>query len=281
MTAAATVIIPTYAHAPFLRQAIESARNQTVSDLEICVVCDGSTDEMINMIEALAAKDPRIKSFINSKASGTGEIHRPAVIAATSSPIICYLSHDDLWFPHHVATMKRLLEDADFAHTIHNEIGLGEERFVPKKFIYADISSTETVQAMLNPKVPCNFFGLTFAAHTRDAYNRLEEGWTATPEGIWTDLYMWRKFLRTSWCRCVSYLGVTALHFNKAYWTQLLSGEGMATELEQCLVNMRSPGFLQDFNTAAVRMLFEQRSQRKKILTRVRRRLRRLLGWSC
>jgi hypothetical protein len=45
---------------------------------------------------------------------------------------------------------------------------------------------------------PQNTISLTGASHTRQAYLALEEGWSAGPPGIWTDLYMWVKFFRNS-----------------------------------------------------------------------------------
>jgi glycosyltransferase involved in cell wall biosynthesis len=60
MPARATVIIPTFGDASFLRWAIASAQLQTVRELEIRVVCDGSPLHMREQIQAMAAEDPRI-----------------------------------------------------------------------------------------------------------------------------------------------------------------------------------------------------------------------------
>ncbi|BEQ13560.1 glycosyltransferase family A protein [Desulfoferula mesophila] len=256
MAAAATVIIPTYGKAPFLRQALASVQRQTVRELEICVVCDGVSNELLEMLEKIAASDSRVMVWVNPKAPRTGEVHRPAAIAATTAPVICYLGHDDLWFSHHVSTMIRLLQNADFGHTLHCEGGLGRERFVAQRFLYGDLSSRETAQAMLDPARNYNIVGLTFAGHTREAYQRLAEGWNTAPEGVPTDLHMWRKFLRAPWCRCVSHLGVTALHFAKAYRSQLFSDEAFAAELERYLAVMAAPDLLQELHAAALGGLF-------------------------
>ena len=42
---------------------------------------------------------------------------------------------------------------------------------------------------------PYNFFGLSFAGYRMAACRQLPEGWVPAPPYIWTDLFMWRKFL--------------------------------------------------------------------------------------
>ena len=51
MKTRATVIIPTFGNAKFARWAIKSVQNQTVKDIEICIICDGSPDNMVLFLE--------------------------------------------------------------------------------------------------------------------------------------------------------------------------------------------------------------------------------------
>ena len=259
MSASAAVIIPTYGDAPFLRQAVASVQAQTVSDLEVCIISDGSPPEMISMIDQMAAEDERIEAFHNPKAARTGEIHRCRAIAETTAPVICYLGHDDLWLPHHAATMVRMLQKADFTHSMHVEMGLAADRFKPLLFHYADLELDVYKKAMLNLEKPRNFFGLTFGAHTRKAYEAVHEGWTTTPDGIWTDFYMWHKLLKNPGCRSASHMGVTALHFEKKYWSGLMSSQEYAEELDLYLTKMQSDDFLQDLNSAAFKNLIRSK----------------------
>ena len=251
-----TVIVPTYGDAPYIRWALASAQAQTVREIEICVLCDGSPPQMVEMLHGIAANDYRIRVWVFPKAPRTGEVHRAKVIPETTGKIICYLSHDDLWFPHHVETVERMLRDADFVHTLHVGAGLGEELGLVRYILWADIASRKFRDRMLDTTIFGDYFGLTFGAHTHEAYSRLEEGWTVTPDGVYTDLHMWRKFLRAPWCRCANHPGITGLHFNRPYWANLFTPEEFDRELGRCFARMGDPLFHEEFLNQALQYAF-------------------------
>lgn len=239
----ATVIIPTFGHAPFVRCAIESVQSQTVKELEICVILDGSPASMKELIEELAARDERIRIFAFPKAPRTGEIHRAKIIPQTSGTIICYLAHDDLWLPHHVETMERGLAEADFTHSIHANLGLSEPLGKIQETTLCDLAHPVVRQRMLGPEFPRHGFGLSFGAHTREAYFQLPSGWDTTPDGVPTDIHMWRKFLSRPEIRAKSMMTLSALHFPAPSWRQSLSEEELERILDQCLLKLRDPDF--------------------------------------
>lgn len=59
-----SVIVTCYNIAPYLGQCLESVCGQTLQDLEIIVVDDGSSDETPQIIRDWAARDPRIKPIL-------------------------------------------------------------------------------------------------------------------------------------------------------------------------------------------------------------------------
>ena len=66
-----SVIMPTYKVEKYLRQCIDSVINQTLSDIEIILVDDGSPDNCGAIIDEYAAKDSRIIA-IHKKNGGYG-----------------------------------------------------------------------------------------------------------------------------------------------------------------------------------------------------------------
>jgi glycosyltransferase involved in cell wall biosynthesis len=58
-----SVIIPIYNVEPYLRECIDSIRNQTYQDLDIILINDGSQDKCGEICEDYAKKDTRIRVF--------------------------------------------------------------------------------------------------------------------------------------------------------------------------------------------------------------------------
>ena len=76
MTPRATVVIPTWNAPDSLGPAIDSARAQTLEDLEILVVGDGATPDSLAIAHGRAATDPRVRVLDLPKAPARGERNR-------------------------------------------------------------------------------------------------------------------------------------------------------------------------------------------------------------
>ena len=81
-----SVIMPCYNTAPYLRQALDSVVNQTLKDIEIICVNDGSTDNTLDIIKEYAARDSRIK-YIDKPNAGYGHSMNCGVDLATGEYI--------------------------------------------------------------------------------------------------------------------------------------------------------------------------------------------------
>lgn len=64
-----SVIVPVYNNEKYIRKCIQSLQKQTLSDIEIIVINDGSTDDSPNIVKKLMDKDPRIR-LIEQKNQG-------------------------------------------------------------------------------------------------------------------------------------------------------------------------------------------------------------------
>ncbi len=213
-----TVIFPTFGSASFSKWALKSVCDQTVIDIEIFIICDGSPKEMINTFREFETNDKRIKLFEFPKSKRTGEPYRDHIIRNYArGKAVFYCSHDDLWFPNHIEELLMALHKYSFAHSIHASINASSYNNCSDDLFHyilnADLSEKIYRDEMLSDTPLRNYFGLTYAAHTRKSYLKLKEGWTTTPEGIYTDLYMWRKFLRKYGNACGTLKRITALNF--------------------------------------------------------------------
>jgi glycosyltransferase involved in cell wall biosynthesis len=103
-----SVIIPVYNRAHVVGDAIRSVLDQTCQDFEIVVVDDGSQDDSASVITSF--QDPRIR-FIRQANAGGGAARNTA-IDASKGRFIAPLDSDDVFLPHHLETMKALLENS-------------------------------------------------------------------------------------------------------------------------------------------------------------------------
>ena len=81
-----SVIIPVYNVEKYLKECLDSVVNQTLKDIEIICINDGSTDQSLSILESYAIKDERIK-IINKENSGYGASMNLGLEAATGEYI--------------------------------------------------------------------------------------------------------------------------------------------------------------------------------------------------
>lgn len=103
-----SVVIPVYNVEKYIRQCLDSAINQTLEDIEIICVDDGSTDSCPQILDEYAAKDTRIK-VIHKKNSGYGHSMNVGMDAATGK-YFAILESDDII---HLKMYEELYEIAE------------------------------------------------------------------------------------------------------------------------------------------------------------------------
>lgn len=81
-----SIVVPVYNVEKYLKECIESIINQTLEDIEIIFVNDGSTDSSLEILNNYAKKDSRI-IVINKSNSGYGHTMNMGINAATGEYI--------------------------------------------------------------------------------------------------------------------------------------------------------------------------------------------------
>lgn len=90
-----SVIIPVYNVEQYLRQCLDSVINQSLKDIEIILVDDGSTDSSLSICKEYAQKDSRIKIF-EQKNLGSGAARNKGIKSANSEFVI-FMDSDDYY----------------------------------------------------------------------------------------------------------------------------------------------------------------------------------------
>ncbi|AUV82860.1 glycosyl transferase family 2 [Salinigranum rubrum] len=91
-----SVVVPTYNCADVLPRTIESVLAQTLSDLELIVVDDASTDETESVVSGY--DDPRIR-YVRHPTNRGGSAARNTGIANARGTYVAFLDADDEWYP--------------------------------------------------------------------------------------------------------------------------------------------------------------------------------------
>ena len=113
-----SVIIPAYNAAGWLADTLASARGQTLKDIEILVIDDGSSDGTATLVRDQMSEDGRIR-LIERPNGGVGAARNSGIREARGR-YIAPLDADDLWYPRklelQVARMEACGEDVGLVY---------------------------------------------------------------------------------------------------------------------------------------------------------------------
>lgn len=94
LTPKVSVIIPTYNVEQYIEKCLNSVISQTLVDVEIIIVDDGSTDSTPQIIKEYEKRDSRIKVYINDTNHGAGYTKNRA-LAAARGEYVGFVDSDD------------------------------------------------------------------------------------------------------------------------------------------------------------------------------------------
>ena len=97
-----SVVMPAYNATATLEASMRSALAQTHADVELLVVDDCSTDGTWDVVQRLAAEDPRVVPIRQPRNAGVAAA-RAAGIEAATGRYIAFLDSDDRWYPDKLA----------------------------------------------------------------------------------------------------------------------------------------------------------------------------------
>lgn len=116
-----SILVSNYNYARYIGESIQSALDQTYTNIELIICDDGSTDDSLSVIEEYGRKDSRLQLI--RKPNGGQASGFNAAFYASRGEIIALLDSDDLFLPHKV---ERIV--ADFR--AHAEAGFGVHRVI-------------------------------------------------------------------------------------------------------------------------------------------------------
>jgi glycosyltransferase involved in cell wall biosynthesis len=106
-----SVIVPAYDCEAYLGDALASLMNQTIRNIEIIVVDDGSTDASADVADEYASRDSRIRVIRRSSASGHPACARNDGLRVARGTYIALLDADDVAEPWRLASSVAAMEE--------------------------------------------------------------------------------------------------------------------------------------------------------------------------
>lgn len=122
-----SVVMPAHDAGATVGAAVESALAQSMPELELIVVDDGSGDDTAEVVESIA--DPRL-ALLRQDCGGPGAA-RNAGIRRASGEWIALLDADDIWLPHKLERQLEALEAAPGAGAAQSGAWFVDERLEP------------------------------------------------------------------------------------------------------------------------------------------------------
>jgi glycosyltransferase involved in cell wall biosynthesis len=119
----ASIIIPAYNGEKTIAETIESVLNQTLKNIEIIVVNDGSTDKTSEVVRQFS--DPRLR-LIEQENAGVAAARNHGA-AVSQGRYLTFIDADDLWTPEKVEDQVRALEMNPDAGAVYSWIDWVDE----------------------------------------------------------------------------------------------------------------------------------------------------------
>lgn len=149
-------VIPVYDRTDVLRESIRSALSQTVANLEVIVVTDGSPPETLKVVSEFAS-DPRMRIFNFPKSSGNAVRGRNKGIIESRGKYIAFLDSDDIAVPSRLEMTLPLLENnqADVVYGAWQAIVDGSRDNTTIADGQIVLSPNADLKMLLETSVPC------------------------------------------------------------------------------------------------------------------------------
>lgn len=147
-----SIVTPSYNSEKFISETIASVQKQTVTDWELLIVDDASSDTTVAEIKRLQAEDSRIKCF--SLQENKGPAHaRNLGIQKARGKYLTFLDADDLWFPEFLERSSTEAKMHPFVFASYKRLDENLEPYlsdfiVPEKVSYTDILKSNSISCL-------------------------------------------------------------------------------------------------------------------------------------
>nr|MCR5457865.1 glycosyltransferase [Clostridiales bacterium] len=178
-----SVIIPVYNVEKYLRECMDSVLNQTLKDIEVICVDDGSTDGSLEILRAYESKDSRVKVYTqNNKFAG---VARNNGFSHATGKYCIFLDSDDRFEKNLLQkTYKKAEKDQadivafnfdrfDEFGKVEKRIGVHTELLPKNKAVFSYKDCPEYIMSVVNPTPWTKLYRTSFIAENNLKYEEI------------------------------------------------------------------------------------------------------------
>lgn len=115
-----SVILPVFNGEEFLSAACTSVLNQTLGNVELIIVDDGSTDSSLSIAKSIGNADSRVKVIPLGTNSGLPAVPRNVGIAEAKGRYVAFIDHDDSWWSRKLVRQTSALDKRHDFGMVHS-----------------------------------------------------------------------------------------------------------------------------------------------------------------
>jgi glycosyltransferase involved in cell wall biosynthesis len=177
-----SIVIPVYNGEAYIEECLDSIFRQTVSNYEIIIVDDGSTDSSVQKVLNINSD----KICLIKQSNGGSAAARNNGIKNANGKWIAFLDADDLWMPEKLEKQLSAIKNSSWAYT--DSFFLGE--IYPKNTKTSDLAKFHT-GSILEELVISNFIGTSTVLLERKLFE--EVGYFDTSLRALQDWDLWLR----------------------------------------------------------------------------------------
>ena len=194
-----SVIIPSYHHAAYLREAVEGVLAQPAALREVIAVDDASTDDSREIL-AEYARAGALRLIQKTENRGVSDSFQLGLEAARA-PWVAICCSDDRWLPGHLAALAESVANAGEALVLYTQVGMIDAQGHPLPTGANFFGDRREEGDVFEALIPGNFVPLQAAVFRREA--ALAAGGFDRGIAILQDYDLWSRLALAGPFRCV------------------------------------------------------------------------------
>ncbi len=147
-----SIVTPSYNSAAYIEATIHSIQKQSITNWELLLVDDASSDQTLEIVRKMAAADARISYYKQPHNLGPAAARNLGIEKARGS-YLTFIDADDLWHPQFLGQSLEAAQEHAFVFSSYRRLDEKLQPYlsdfiVPKRVSYTDILKSNSISCL-------------------------------------------------------------------------------------------------------------------------------------